>query len=171
MKKTALLVSIILLIFTIIGCSNEQNNGKKMNNGSFYSLNNLYKNKRINDNDLLNIAYRNNGGFLYNDQGEELAFIPEVIVKVEELSKDLLDMIINDYFDMLMEDDYFINEKLEISDIKMLGYFGVYNGYYAMRFQDNKTLATVSGEENIGGLKFIYPYAGDNKVILWKKNK
>ncbi len=171
MKKNILILLTISLLLFLLGCHNDQNNGRiEMSNGSFYFVSDLYKSKEINDGDILNIAYRNNQGHLYNEDGEEIAFIPERIVPIKAVSQDLIDMIISDYFDLLMKDEYFNNNELEISDIKLSVYCGVYNGYYALRFQDNKVLAAVSGEENIGGFKFIYPYKGGNTVILWKEN-
>ena len=41
-----------------------------------------------------------NGGLVYNAQGEELSFIPEAILKVEDLNKKLLDMIISNYLEI-----------------------------------------------------------------------
>lgn len=141
-----------------------------MKNGTFYFVNKLYERNEINDNDLLNIAFRNNDGYLYNSEGEELLFIPEGIIPVTDINEDIQKLILSDYYDLLMEDDYFANIELKMSDIIISVYCGIYNGYYAMRFQDIKNLTAISGEENIGGLKFIYPYEGGNTVVLWKMN-
>ncbi len=141
-----------------------------MKNGTFYLLSNLYDNKTINDADLLNIAYINNHGKVYDVDGEELFFIPEAIVPIQEIDQDLLKIINEDFYDMLMQDDYFQDSELKISDIKLSLYCGLYNGYYALIFQDNQNLIAVPGEENIGGLKFNYPYKGGNTIILWKAN-
>ena len=65
------------------------------------------------------IAYRNNYGHLYNEDGEEIAFIPEAIVPITAISQELMGMIISDYFDLVMKDEYFKDYELEISDIKL----------------------------------------------------
>lgn len=171
MKKNVLILHMTLLLFFLLGCQNDQNDGRiEMTNGSFYFASNLYDSKEINDGDILNIAYRNNYGHLYNEDGEEIAIIPEAIVPITAISQELMDMIISDYFDLVMKDEYFKDYELEISDIKLSVYCGVYNGYYALRFQDNKALVGILGGENIGGQRFIYPAMGGNTVILWKQN-
>jgi|SRR5690625_1456624 len=172
MKKHMLIISIgILVVFMFVYFNNKRGpKGEKMKNGSFYSLETLYKKKEITDNDLINIAYRNNYGELYNEYGEEQFVIPESIKPVEEIDSKTLNNIISDYFDFLLLDDYFSTENIEVDNISISVNAGIYNGYYALRFKDNKIINAVSGESYLGGLKFIYPYKGGNEIILWKPN-
>lgn len=169
MKKT--LVLMIMILF-IVACSDlgDDFDEIEMENGTFYSISYLHRTGDINSNDILNIAYRNNNGVLYNQDGEQLEYEPEDIKPLEPLDSDVLNLIIEDFFSLLMQDSYFEEEDISIDDIEVSVYCGTYNGYIALRFVNNKMLTAVEGSEIVDGLKLIYPYAGGNKVVLWKHN-
>ena len=69
-----------------------------------------------------------------------------------------------------MQDQYFKDDPIDISDIQISVYCGTYKGYIALRFIDNKNLTSLEGEEIVDNFKLIYPYKGGNTVILWKQN-
>lgn len=144
-------------------------NEVKLMNGTFYPLKELYEAGVLNEKDLINIAYRNNYGIIY-DKNREILEMPEVIEPIDELDTELLNLILQDYYLLLKQDEYFQKEPLDTNLIEVSVYCGTYNGYIALRLRDVMILATVAGEEIIDNYLFKYPYEGGNKVVLWKQN-
>lgn len=144
--------------------------------GSFFALEDVYAANEISDNDLLNICYRNNLGYMEDDDHQQLSSIPDGIHDITPLDDNTIAMLKHDYY--LFVYDYITarmysymdgDNEFTMNSIKIAVYCGFYNGYYALRFENLLIHAAWSGEQRIGDYMFIWPYKEGCRVILWKK--
>ncbi len=123
--------------------------------------------------ELINIAYINNGGGVYDADGNRMSIDKSTLVDVEPLDSKTELTIRKDYYNSIKDtkrkDDY-IHQDDPFSDIKISDYCGYYHGYYVLRFYDVGDYFAVIGTETIANLMFVYPYEGGNKLVGWKKN-
>ena len=160
MKRIKLLVSLMAMImflgsvFAVTGCKKETNPP-----GEIYSLEEAYENGWITREHLLSIAYycgqTDNNAEL---QDENYAPIPK---NPEKLSKKTALKIRKTELYSAR------SSKAELSDVEIIGYYGCYSGYYAVKISASYLMypAVVNAERTIGGVLFVYT---NEFPVLWK---
>ncbi len=155
-----------ILITLLSSCDNTY-----VPKGAFTSLSEIAS--LFTQDELINIAYINNGHELYDANGEKMSFDESILVDVEPLDSKTELTIRKDYYNTIkdtLDKEEFIHPDNPFSDIKISAYCGYYHGYYVLRFYDIRDYAAVEGNEMIAGIMFVYPYGGGNKLVGWKKN-
>lgn len=151
-------VMMLLLSFLLVGCESPEEDPV----GTFYSLKEAYNNGVLTQNDLKNIAY------YLNDNSDDDTFVPAPLSPVY-LSDELENNI-------KMTAVYGLHTRAEnskpeatIDDVTIIGYYGTYNDYIAVRLNDNfSDYPDVVYEMEIDGVTFIY--SGAN-VTIWHQDK
>lgn len=144
MKKIYLVLKVIIWIFiipilliTLVGCT--------YNYGEVYTLQEAYEKELLTYDDLLNIAYLNNGGNYYNEDLYPNDFEP---ILIDNLSENQIHKIKSTMSKT--------NEEYNSYSIK--AYYGTYNGAIVFKISSFLyNIPTVETKENVGGLNFIYP--------------
>lgn len=153
--------------------------------GEFFDLKESYEAGLLSHQNLVDIAFRNNGYlFLESKDTEEDrpysstridTFYP-VDVKVspiDHLNPDVEEAIAEDGFyyfvqgttkDAALDPVYGKN----IGDLGILWYLGRYGDYYAVMLRDWNIWPATSSSENIGGIWFHWGYANGEHIRLWK---
>jgi len=168
MKSKIKIIYLMMIFVNFLSSCSDNNSSSKMY-GDFITLSEGYEKKFLTYDNLINIAYWNNKGKVYNQDGNEKDYDPGIITSKVSLDDQIKEEIISDFYYTLLEDEYFQAEAITISDIKISVYCGTYNNLVSLRFVDNEILGAVTGQEVIDDLLFKYPYDGGNKVLLWKK--
>ena len=148
-KVFAIIFSVMLLCVGVVGCDN--------NNGSFYSLNDIYLAGGISYDDLLNIAYHK-GDSRYNEDKFQ-SFVP----KDKGVLPSYIETKIKRKF---LEGD---ENHYSLDDIKIY-YYGCYNGYYAIICKNTEVSSPeviVEEWETIAGIRFKYT-DHFTRIQLWK---
>ena len=140
--------------------------------GEFFSLEELYSNKTLTSDDLLNISYWNNNEVVYDKNNKEVDESTFTIKELTTLSDETKDSIIENYKVILLDkskDNLDVRNNIDNLDISK--YCGVYNGYYAIRFNDLVDGCTAIEEVIVGDYMFHYPILNGEKVQLFKFNE
>ena len=93
--------------------------------------------------DLLHISYWNNNDVVYDKNNKEVDESTFIIKELTTLSEETKDSVIENYKVILLEkskDNLDITNNIDSLDISK--YRGVYNGYYAIRFNDLVDVST-----------------------------
>ncbi len=125
------------------------------------------------ENELINIAYINNGHEVYDAEGNEITIDQSILVDIEPLDNETELTIRKDYYNSIkdtLKKEQYIHPDDPFSDVEIADYCGYYHGYHVLRFSDIGDFPAVEGTEIIFDLTFTYPYAQGNKLIGWKKN-
>ncbi len=123
--------------------------------------------------ELINIAYRNNHNKVYDADGNRMAIDESILVAVEPLDSKTELTIRKDYYNSIKDEiplEEFTHPNDPFSDVKISDYCGYYHGCYVLRFDDILLHRAVIGQETIANLTFYYPYDGGTKLVGWKKN-
>ena len=163
MKRAKMILAAILALgicIAFFGCDSALA-------GTLYRLEEVYAAHGIDREDLLNIAYHN--GDQERNQTEMQNFEPVPIGELsEEISLKIRESIAKDY-----RDNGTISETTA-ENIIIVKYLGCYNGYYAIRFENNLTISPewVTDPEDyiqeVDGIKFCF--WGSSLIFLWKEN-
>ncbi len=165
--NTKFMYSMIVISLFCFGCSAKQSSSSEFEPkpGNFYSLEEVEN--QLTDNDILNICYRNNFNHLYDDDKKQISVDPTNIKTVEPLAENVREVIINDYFNIIIDDPRYIELSIRKEMVSISVYCGIYQGYYVLRFSDLLLLPAQTEYKKIAGYNFVYPYKGGNEVVLW----
>lgn len=122
--------------------------------------------------DLLHISCCNNKEVVYDKNNKEVDESTFTIKELTTLSDETKESIIKNYKVILLEkskDNLDVTNNLDSLDISK--YCGVYNGYYAIRFNDLVDGSTAIEEVIVGDYTFHYPILHGEKVQLFKFNE
>lgn len=164
MKKVAL--SLVLVgLFSICSCQPKEYEPR----GTFYDLNAVYDNEQISKDDLINIAYYNNGRNFYDKDLNKIEVPTGVIKPLEPIDESMEKLIKEDHYN-LIKDFEFNGKPITLDFVEISKYCGVYNDYVAVLFNNHKSLPAQVGVETIDDIIFIYSSIGGNRTVLWKMN-
>ncbi|MGM9970789.1 MAG: hypothetical protein ACI35W_00055 [Anaeroplasmataceae bacterium] len=139
--KKSIIISILFILFVLTGCSS-----KTKDYGKFYDLKDAYDNNVISYDDLLSIAYHNNGGREGNEEYIPLEFIPKAIDNV--ISKDLKRKIISTK----------ANSAEEYDSYSITSYYGTYNDAIIIKMRSSLyEITTDVTTLYVEGIKFVFP--------------
>ena len=159
-----LFVLVISIAFAFTGCGKEET-------GTFYTVTEAYEQGYLTREDVMSIAYYNNGGIEHNEEAMDGYFKP-LPISPEELSVKTEKAIKQTHFNLHWKDrdldelEKLIGGKLEITIEK---YYGTYKGCVAVMVTD--TYSGYAGEvwyEEVDKIKLCY---GGNSVSIWVSDK
>ena len=132
--------------------------------GEFYSLEKAYEKGLITKNDLMNIAYYQNGNKLF----EEVENFTPSPKNPETLSEETENAIKETLVYITNQNNS--NTKATKNDFKIFKYYGTYNDIVVIMISSiYANHMDVVSYENIDGITFFY--GNTNSITLWKSNK
>jgi len=162
-KFLGLLLTGILLfctIFSIGGCGGES----PLEKGTMYTLGEVYESGGIDRTALLNIAYHSGNAEHNPDEiGED--FVP---IEKGELSEEI-SLEIREYLAERARTD---EENPRYANYEITQYYGCYNGYYAVVFEDLNEGHFDVWEEywtEVDGVIFYSAGYSSEKIYMWKR--
>ena len=161
MKK---LICLLLTLLMSVGCLCACRDDKNEPPGEFYSLEKAYEKGLITKNDLMNIAYYQNGNKLF----EEVENFTPSPKNPETLSEETENAIKETLVYITNQNNS--NTKATKNDFKIFKYYGTYNDIVVIMISSiYANYMTVVSYENIDGITLYY---GDsNGITIWKSNK
>jgi len=145
----------------------------ELSEGPFYSLQTAYDNGWLTQEDLMSIAYYNNGGREYNEEIMPEDYAPQA--KTPEILDEPTNLAIKQsvWEESFKEDN---PHNITTNDIGV-SYYGIYKNCVAVKTGCYKfPYLTVEGGEIVSGVYFYYSgyysgYTGFNHIVIWKEKE
>jgi len=135
MKRFLSLFLTLILLLSFTGCDNKPNVTASENNelivsGIFLTFDNAYEKGYLSAEDVKHVSYYMQGSVI-DIYGNTVDFSPQN--KLTPLSKETRNCFEQAYFDNCKE--YFLSEKIDVSDIEVVDFYGIYNNSYVLMFK------------------------------------
>lgn len=142
MKKIITLGVMLMMVLALFTSCSQNNNGKVIVDGSFYSLQSAYNHGLLTKKDLKEITKLKNNG------------------NIEKIDEQIGNRIKQSY------SNYYSQEKVE--EVIIDRYLGTYNGSVAIMIgYKNNEYTSVCWEETIAGVTF--KYSDGQRIYIWKE--
>lgn len=142
MKKIITLGVMLMMVLALFTSCSQNNNGKVIVDGSFYSLQSAYNQGLLTKKDLKEITKLKNNG------------------NIEKIDEQIGNRIKQSY------SNYYSQEKVE--EVIIDRYLGTYNGSVAIMIgYKNNEYTSVCWEEKIAGVTF--KYSDGQRIYIWKE--
>ncbi len=122
------------------------------------------------ENELINIAYINNGHEVYDAEGNEITIDQSTMKDYGTLDKELELTIREDYYSINKDKESFVRESVTLDDISIYKYYGYFNDYHIFVIElAQVSRLTVEVSEVISDITFTFPEPMD--LLCWKINE
>ena len=132
--------------------------------GKFYTLQEAYDNGFLTQEDLMSIAYFNNGGREYNEDIMDENYVPAPM-NPTALSAETDMAIRQSYWDKYYKENTPTNRTID--DIG-LGYYGTYNNCVAVKVYFGGFVIEIVRKDYVGGITVFYNCG--EKISIWVKD-